>query len=90
MFNRMIKFVRSLVRPVPVEEVTVVFVRAEGNEWIAYVSEMPAVNGYGVSAAQALAGVQQELKRFGRTTGRKFTLQPQVQYRTAPGSSRAA
>jgi pantoate kinase len=86
----MIKFVRSLVCPAPVEEVTVVFVRGDATDWIAYVLEMPAVNGYGTSAAQALASVQQELTRFSRATGRKFTLLTKVKYRTAPGSSQAA
>ncbi len=86
----MIQLVRRLIRPVPVEEVTVVFVRGDTNEWIAYVAEMPAVNGYGTSAAQALANVQQELNRFGLATGRKFTLPPKVKYSTAPGSSKAA
>jgi pantoate kinase len=45
-------------------------------EWIAYVAEMPAVNGFGTSAAQALAAVQAELNRYGKTAGRKFTVQP--------------
>lgn len=90
MFSRIVRFVRSLLSPVPVEEVTVVFVRGDANEWIAYVPEMPAVNGYGTSAAQALAHVQLELNRFSRTTGRKFALPPKVQYRMASGSSQAA
>lgn len=79
MLDRMIRFVRNLVQPVPAEEVTVIFVRVDAHnvtEWIAYVAEMPAVNGFGTSAAQALAAVQGELNRYGKTAGRKFTVHP--------------
>ncbi len=79
MLDRMIRFVRNLVQPIPVEEVTVIFVRVDAKdvtEWIAYVAEMPAVNGFGTSAAQALAAVQQDLSRYGKTAGRKFTVHP--------------
>ncbi len=73
------RFVLNLLQPVPAEEVTVIFVRIDANnvtEWIAYVAEMPAVNGFGTSAAQALAAVQQELSRYGKTADRKFTVHP--------------
>ncbi len=79
MLERVIRFVRNLVQPVPAEEVTVVFVRVDAKdvtEWIAYVAEMPAINGFGTSAAQALAVVQHELNRYGKTARRKFTVHP--------------
>lgn len=79
MLETLIRFMRNLVQPIPAEEVTVVFVRVDASdvtEWIAYVAEMPAVNGFGSSAAQALAAVQGELNRYGKTTGRKFTVHP--------------
>ena len=70
---------RNLVQPVPAEEVTVIFLRVDAKdltEWTAYVAEMPTINGFGSSAAQALAVVQQELSRYGKTAHRKFTVHP--------------
>jgi|GEM_PF-5020201 len=94
MLDRMIRFMRDLVQPVPAEEVTVIFVRVDAKdvtEWIAYVAEMPAVNGFGTSAAQALAAVQQELNRYGRTANRKFTVHPgKLKYQMAHHASQPA
>lgn len=76
MFGKIVTFMRDLIQSSSSQPVRVVFVRLETNEWLAYVAEMPAINGTGSSAAQALAGVQQELRRYGKVTGSTFTVQP--------------
>jgi hypothetical protein len=76
MFGKIVTFMRDLIQP-STKPVSVVFVKLNTNEWMAYVTEMPAINGTGSSAAQALAGVQQELRRYGKITGNTFTVQPE-------------
>ena len=48
----------------PVQEVTVFFIMVHPGEWMAYVDEMPAINSSGSSAARALDGLVEELKRY--------------------------
>ena len=87
MFGKIVTFVRDLIGSSASQPVRVVFVRLETNEWMAYVAEMPAINGTGSSAAQALAGVQRELRHYGKVTGNTFCVEtdnPQFQHLLTP------
>jgi hypothetical protein len=65
------EIIRNMFKGVssPVQEITVVFLMTEVDEWIAYAHELPALNSSGGSAAEALAGLMSELKQYAAVSG---------------------
>ncbi len=68
------QIIRNIFKEIssPVQEITVLFLVTEADEWTAYANEMPAFNSSGGSADEALAGLTGELKQYATVSGVSF------------------